>query len=81
MNVHTWTELKTTQRNYMKKFMIVSLAAMSLIGTLYAGSGCCSSKKAKDKAKDTPKECGTCEKTDGSCQKGDNKCQKPAAKK
>lgn len=45
----------------MKKFIIVSLAAMSLAGTLYAGSGCCGSKKDK--------ECSACEKVEGKCEK------------
>jgi len=52
----------------MKKFIIMSFAALSLAGTLYAGSGCCSSKKEK------AKECSACEKVEG-------KCEKCAAKK
>lgn len=51
----------------MKKVLIMSLAMMSLAGTLYAGSSC--SKKDKD-CGEKEKECSSTEKTEskaGSC--------------
>jgi hypothetical protein len=42
----------------MKKFVILTLAALSLAGSLYAGScGGCSSKKDKDASTEKTEDC------------------------
>jgi len=63
----------------MKKFALLSLVTLSLAGTLYAGSGCCGSKKEKE-AKTCSKD-SKCTKTDGKCDKADGSCSKSADKK
>jgi len=63
----------------MKKMLIISFAALSLTGTLYAGSTCCGSKKDKE-AKTCSKD-SKCTKTDGKCDKADGSCSKSADKK